>query len=254
MSIAIRVERRLGEDVPLLGTPMFETGQCVSGSVSAASLWSELRGGSKVVTDFDYRDGYCHVTFETRVPGERPPKQCFDALEAAFLGHPLKHFADECQASVSTVSVMIRDALRAMGLSDGGVASAPMLFAMAAHAHRGVVALPLLARLSVLGRELVSARRPDDCLVARLPPAEGQVASMRLEGLSGEAIGIRRGTSARTVANQHNAISRRFNVPGRAEHLSCAIRTSASEGQRELEDRAPSSSRRALGSELSLGN
>src|SRR4030095_2145053 len=104
--------------------------------------------------DFHYRNGYCHVTLQTHVPDDGPPEECFDALEAALLGYPLKHFADECDASISTVSVMIRDALRSMGRSDGRVASAPMLFAMAAHAYRGVVTLPPFGRRIVMGREL----------------------------------------------------------------------------------------------------
>ena len=58
----------------------------------------------------------------------------------------------------------------------------------------------------------------------KLSPVERQVASLAAEGLSNAAIGLRRGTSERTVANQMASILRKLGVGSRyhlASRLAC---------------------------------
>jgi DNA-binding NarL/FixJ family response regulator len=58
-----------------------------------------------------------------------------------------------------------------------------------------------------------------------LSEAERQVVELVLTGLSNEAIAARRGTSARTVANQLQSIYRKLGVASRLE-LATALRRS----------------------------
>jgi DNA-binding CsgD family transcriptional regulator len=54
--------------------------------------------------------------------------------------------------------------------------------------------------------------------------AEREIVELVLGGLSNEAIGARRGTSARTVANQLQSIYRKFGVASRLELVSAVRR------------------------------
>jgi DNA-binding NarL/FixJ family response regulator len=69
-------------------------------------------------------------------------------------------------------------------------------------------------------------------LLSRLTPVEQEVASLAAGGLSNAAIGTRRGTSERTVANQMASILRKLGVGSRYElaaRLSrCALDTGES--------------------------
>jgi DNA-binding CsgD family transcriptional regulator len=139
----------------------------------------------------------------------------------------LKFLASEQGVAVSTISVHAGECLKAMGL-DPSPARAPMLCAMAVHAHRGLVRLPPARVEMENGDEVVSVSRPDAWLKSCLAPVEAQVASLRLEGFTGTHIATLRGTSARTVANQLSGIFGKFGVSGRGELLSLVIRISAS--------------------------
>jgi DNA-binding CsgD family transcriptional regulator len=62
----------------------------------------------------------------------------------------------------------------------------------------------------------------DDASLCKLTPVERCVASLAAEGLSNAAIGHRRGTSERTVANQMASILRKLNV-GSRYHLAARL-------------------------------
>ncbi len=85
---------------------------------------------------------------------------------------------------------------------------------MAAHAHD---------RNRVAARRIfpskITISRPDHMLADLLTGAEYEVIKLLIEGRSYEEIGLERGTSVRTVANQVAFSFRRLGVSGRTDLL-----------------------------------
>lgn len=67
------------------------------------------------------------------------------------------------------------------------------------------------------GRSVLVIAAPSEAAPQRLTPAELVVAKQLLQGASLRAIGITRGASARTVANQVQSIYRKCGVSSREE-------------------------------------
>ena len=115
-----------------------------------------------------------------------------------------KSVAIDLDLAPSTVALLTKDALRAMGFRCLPSQTPPILV-MAAHASH--TARPHLARLSRLSRggrtyRVVSVARPDLVLAGLLSPAECVVTRLLLEGRRRAEIARLRRTSERTVANQ----------------------------------------------------
>ncbi|MBZ0119479.1 MAG: helix-turn-helix transcriptional regulator [Sandaracinaceae bacterium] len=75
----------------------------------------------------------------------------------------------------------------------------------------------------VLSYALDTSAEP--ALADRLSPAEAKVAAMVIEGLSNAAIAARRGTSARTVANQVASILRKLALESRRDLMARVLVT-----------------------------
>lgn len=72
-------------------------------------------------------------------------------------------------------------------------------------------------RFELDGRSVMVVSAPSEAAPERLTPAELAVAKGLLRGASQRAIGIARGASARTIANQVQSIYRKWGVSSREE-------------------------------------
>lgn len=190
--------------------------------LSLPLLWRELtRGLCKVVDGFFTHDRCVLLTSPTEsarpIEGRR-----LRIVEAVLCGVGQKNIAVELQVAPSTVALNARLALESLGLQSRPSRVHPLLM-LSAWAACGQAAQHVGA-LSYLGPEhgslrVISIRRPDLVLAARLPPAELAVVRTLIEGESYENIAKLRGTSTRTIANQITAVFRRLKVSGRSELL-----------------------------------
>jgi DNA-binding CsgD family transcriptional regulator len=123
----------------------------------------------------------------------------------------------------SAIAGQLRLALRHIGLSCSP-SRMPLLVSVAAFAAQGHP-MPAGERRSLDGvHQLVTLHSPRAWLSERLSPSETEVALMRIEGLTQQAVAAQRGRSARTIANQAAAVYRRLGVGGRAELLALLAR------------------------------
>jgi DNA-binding NarL/FixJ family response regulator len=143
-------------------------------------------------------------------------------VEAILCGVGQKSIAIELGLAPSTVALNARLGLESLGVWSKPSRVHPLLMSSAVAACEQISGD--VAALSYLGPEhgslrVLSIRRPDDMLAARLPPAELAVIRGLIEGVSYVQIAKRRGTSTRTIANQITAVFRRLKVSGRSELL-----------------------------------
>jgi DNA-binding NarL/FixJ family response regulator len=213
------------------------------------SFWPDLVAGrAHIVASGATREHYFfHVASTT--PGRISTKltlRRLQFLERVLLGAPQKVVALETGCSPSAVAVAVRDALRALGLTNSG-SHVPALLVMLVHMLHGK-ARRVDLRLDYLPGadgevQVLSSARPELMLCDRLTPTELEVIGLLVEGSTYAEIAMHRCTSARTIANQIASAYRKLKVSGRLELL-CYLACRLEEGPRprrgaEGERRAP---------------
>jgi DNA-binding NarL/FixJ family response regulator len=208
-------------------------------------LWTELRAdAAKVVETFHAGDQsyFLLTTGASSRSVENLGGQRLEIFERVLGGRSQKAVADELGVSPAQVSSALRDTLKAMGLACAP-SSVPLQLKLA---YRAAV-----QRQSVEGRlsrfhwqgttyDVVSVRRVERPLAARLSPAEYEVVRLVFEGCSVEQIAARRGASVRTVANQVSNIFRKLNVTSRTELCELIVGAAVLEGHGQPQVEIPS--------------
>jgi DNA-binding NarL/FixJ family response regulator len=191
--------------------------------LSLALLWKELARGLCRIEACFFDELRCYLV-TTPVASQAAPMEGrrLQILEAILCGLGQKNIAIELSLAPSTVALNARLGIEALGLhcKPSRVPPLLMLAAKSARDHDAAVTASL-SFVEFGGRELrvVGIPRPDRSLLGVLPPAELAVVRNLVEGHSYAEIARRRGTSARTIANQIAAGFRRLRVSGRSELL-----------------------------------
>jgi len=181
---------------------------------AAMESWKGLVGGRWSLVDRFDRDGRRFVVAHKNEPGVTDPRGLspreYQIAERIGLGRSTKEIAYELGLSLSAVSMGVKSANRKLGLasrvelasffSPGGIRA--RLLEMDLHGKRWLVgAHPLLS----------------DGDLSTLSPAEREVATALVAGSTSAEVAKRRGTSARTVANQIASIFMKLGVNSRVE-------------------------------------
>jgi DNA-binding CsgD family transcriptional regulator len=192
-----------------------------------SALWTELISGSCAIEDSVFSEQSCAlvVTRGQRGAGagRAPlPKRHAEVLERALIDGARKSLAVDLGLCPSSVAEILKQGFTYMGLSCWP-SRIPLLVVMAAHARRAPeltrADAALVAENQHFPRQTISVARPDNELSGRLSPAELAVTRLLVEGKSYAEMGVLRGTSSRTVANQLGSAFQRLGVSGRAELL-----------------------------------
>jgi DNA-binding NarL/FixJ family response regulator len=202
-----------------------------SQEVRLGAIWSELRAGRMKITSSLCSAERCYLTLRLADP-DRPElahaREQLWLLERVLLGEQQKALAIDLAMSPSTVALILRRCLRALGV-DCRFQRVPLLLVMAAQAS-GQQQRRLMGRLAVshTGRGLVvSAARPDSVLSGLLGSEAAAVTRMWLEGKSYREIAEIRGRSSHTVSNQLATTYGKLGVSGRVELVGCLMSRSA---------------------------
>lgn len=196
---------------------------------SLRAVWDGLTDGTLAIASSITNTDHCLLVVR-RVPAPLPPQTAARAKAAAILKEVLcgklqKVVAIELGVSRSTVAVMLKNAICAMGIN-GPISRVPISLALLAHA----VTRPELA-LAELNRDplapqrscVMRLKRTHVLLESELSEAEFDVASQLLEGKTHSELAARRGRSRRTIANQLAAIFRKLGAQGRFGLLRVAV-------------------------------
>ena len=192
-------------------------------SMALSALWNELSSGLSEVADTFASDERCYLLLReptASAAGRSAKLVCkFEVLARMLLVGAQKVVAIDLDLAPSTVALLTKDALRAMGFHCLPSQTPPIL-AMAAYAAQ--TRRPHAARLSQLSRggrnyRVVSVGRPDLGLADLLSPAECTVTRLLLEGRRRGEIARLRRTSERTVANQLAGAFQTLRASGRLD-------------------------------------
>ncbi|HEX3775263.1 MAG TPA: helix-turn-helix transcriptional regulator [Polyangiaceae bacterium] len=196
-------------------------------AVQLSALWTELVNGSCKVVGTGFTEQNCELTVARAARAiddeiDPLPKRHAQILERSLIEGARKSVAFDLGLCPSTVAEILKQGFTFMGLSSWP-SRVPLVFVLAAHAHRAKeLARPaslLASRDRVLSRQTISVTRPDAELCAQLTPAEHEVTRLLVEGKSYAEMAVLRKTSVRTVANQLAAAFDRLGVSGRPELL-----------------------------------
>jgi DNA-binding CsgD family transcriptional regulator len=220
-----------------------------SDTVDLATLWTELCEGTRRVVDCGFSQSAFVLTVEySPTPCPARPAH-LDVLGSLLLGtHPMLIALDRA-ITLSSVGWMATQTLRAWGINPPKLQTAPVVLAVAAHAHQGATALTS-GRANTIEkagtrRVLVSIDRFDAAFFAphasmqhlpqrpALTAAEAAVVRLRIAGLESRHIASLRATATHTVTNQCRCALRKLGVSTRAELLSKLIRAATYGQQRQ---------------------
>jgi DNA-binding NarL/FixJ family response regulator len=190
--------------------------------VSLALLWRQLARGISRVVDGFFTSERCYLVLALETGGTATPAEArrMQLLQAVLGGVRQKNIAIDLNLAASTVAMNARLALTGMGVDCTPSRAHPLLILAARAVDEFAVALAQCSFF--VGRDdrelrVIGMARPEQRLAPALPSAEREVIRCLVEGLSHAEIAGKRGTSARTVANQIGAVFRRLNVSGRNE-------------------------------------
>jgi DNA-binding CsgD family transcriptional regulator len=187
---------------------------------SLAALWHELTSGAIRIAHSFFTEDHCFLVLtecDSKIARAIAPNR-LRVLEAVLAVSDIKSAAFELERSNSTVSQTAALALRELGL-ECTAARIPVLVALAALAARNRDFARRESSAVFVHDDrtyrAVWAKRPEDRLARILTSAEHAVVRGVIEGHPHDAIARRRGTSARTVANQLATAFRRLGISGR---------------------------------------
>jgi DNA-binding NarL/FixJ family response regulator len=190
--------------------------------IPLATIWAQLTEGICSVTDTFFSSARCYLVVRSNA---RVVRQLggtrLAILERILSGQSQKVVAIESGVAPSTVSLVARGGLTALGVSCKPSRAHPLLMLAARAAHE----LDFTVRGSLCFGDggdsavrVISVRRPEVYGVSgKLSNAECLVAQLLVEGRTYAEMCRSRGTSARTLANQICSIFRKFSVSGRNE-------------------------------------
>jgi DNA-binding NarL/FixJ family response regulator len=190
--------------------------------VEVSEIWRELVIGSCRVVDSFFSETRCYLMLgqvryagaATSVTGRR-----LQIVQAVLASSSQKSIAIDLALAPSTVALHSRLALRDIGVEAKPSRAHPLLMlAAACGSSPGTKArCAVFASRDQRQLRVLSAPRPEQLLLDRLPTAELSVVQRLIEGWSHVEIARERKTSPRTVANQISAVFRRLHVSGRNE-------------------------------------
>jgi DNA-binding CsgD family transcriptional regulator len=183
-----------------------------------SELWAALQHGRFALCEAHCASGRCFATLKPkRRDGIAPSPRDAGILQRMLAGESQKVLAWELGLAVSTIATRSSDALDAMVTGERVVSRAPILLVMAALAARGST-FDAARWDGVAGdaRCRVSVEIPGRGFIARLSAGQFEVARLTIEGKTHAEIGLLRGTSLRTVANQLAAVYTKLGVSGRS--------------------------------------
>jgi DNA-binding CsgD family transcriptional regulator len=192
------------------------------------ALWTELVDGHLTVVNHGIDASEAWLELESRRPQTHKGFSHSQALvtERVLSGESQKAIVFERGVSASLVSSICGQVLRGFGLSCS-IRRAPLALAMVAVAHQsaGSISLPNYRTLpgKQPGHLEVRMGRPEMVLHDRLTPAEYDTLRSVFAGLSYGGVGVLRGTSPRTVANQLRSVSFKLGVSGRLQLIRLAL-------------------------------
>mgnify|MGYP001401792551 CR=1 FL=1 len=195
-----------------------------TGSAILAEAWHDFaRGAWRMAGAFALGDR-TYLVARPAAPGERAPLTPTEAavVVRVLCGEQQKAIAADLAIAPSTASHRCMSALRKLGVHGAPV---PLPLIVAAEHAAGLAGQGARsARFECDGSvyAVLSVRRPDMSRARVLTPAEQEVASLFVEGLSRLEIAQSRGTSVLTVAGQVHSIFAALRLSGRYALVRCA--------------------------------
>lgn len=182
---------------------------------NTSELWDGLKRGLWRITGHGEGDAHCELVLEHASTPWPPARLAvnLELLERVMLGDFQKVVALERAVAYSTVSSMLGQGLRQLGLSCR-LRATPLLLVIAAQTRCAERELGIRG-MPASSRYVVSLTRPDDALRDRLTQAEYALARLVIEGKSHAEMSRLRSTSPRTVANQIASITTKLQSSGR---------------------------------------
>jgi DNA-binding NarL/FixJ family response regulator len=203
--------------------------------VDLSILWREIVGGRVTAVDSFLSERQCFLVVKSVSesgpdcgPEARLRSRKLDVLESVLMGESQKVIALRLGTCVSTVSLVLGQALKTVGLSCCP-SKVPLIVASMVAAARGLADFPSarVCELIVCGERyrIVSIVRGDLVLSSRLTRAEYATTRLLIAGKHHGEIAAERGCSVRTVANQLGSAFKKLGVSGRGELLAWLVRT-----------------------------
>lgn len=182
--------------------------------VDLANVWRELCAGTLLVQQV-LSSAEHHVLVLQRRLVAKPLEATRATILEQHLSKSQKLVAVEMGLAPSTIALNSRLALAHIGV-DARPSRAPVFVILAVVAKLSGTSIRAEARE---GKESLVIRLPrvEKNACEGLPPAEGEVLHLLVDGASYEDISRARGTSLRTIANQVTSVFRRLGVSSRIE-------------------------------------
>ena len=184
--------------------------------VPLSSVWHELASRSSRVIDAFFTERRCYALMSTSVRQEQPaldPRQ-LRILETVLCGQGQKTAAIELGLAPSTVALIARTTLEAVGIRGKPSRVHPLFMFAAISARLGLSRKRVRASAidDPVPLRVLSIPRPELNLFQELPHAELRVLAALVEGRSYEDVAYLRGTHRRSLKRQPHRISARCGV------------------------------------------